>query len=89
MFRDLSHYQTQFDEHDHQYLKDAGHRLTNGARAGPAEVLTIKAHERLQGPACEGGRTVGGKSETEQLLQLSAMRKALRSETESLLQVSI
>lgn len=83
MFRDLWLYQTQFNEHDHQYLKDAGHRLTNGARAGPAEELTIKAHERLVNgkviPVQEATRSVGGKSETEQLLQLSAMRKALRN----------
>ena len=64
-------------------MKDAGRRLTNNAQAGPAETLLVKAHKKFSRGKLvevkEHTRQVGGKSETEQLLELSAMRKALRS----------
>ena len=64
-------------------MKHAGRTLTNGAQAGPAETLLIKAHTKFSRGKMtnvkEHTRVVGGKSETTQLLELSAMRKALRS----------
>ena len=79
---DLSNYQTQFNENDHQYLKDAGRRLTNGAKAGPAEQLAIQSYKKLvkgKEISVQGhSRSTSTMSEVEHLLELSTMRKELR-----------
>ena len=79
---DISVYQTQFSEHGHKSLKDAGRRLANGCKAGPAESVAIGAYTRL---VCDKEQTVmshnrdtNTKSETEQLLELSELRSNLR-----------
>ena len=79
---DLKEYQTQFNEADHQYLKDAGRRLTNGSKPGPAETVAIESYTRLvkgkEQAVKAHSKTTHTKSETEQLMELSVMRKDLR-----------
>jgi hypothetical protein len=79
---DLAEYQTQFNEADHQYLKDAGRRLTNGSKPGPAETVAVDAYKRLvngkEQTVRAHAKTTHTKAEAEQLLELSTMRKDLR-----------
>ena len=66
----------------HQYLKDAGARLTNGQH-GPAEKVKVQQYDRLVGGKIQEVpvhiRTVNTTSTAEQLLTLSVMRKDLRA----------
>ena len=77
----MSIYQTQFNEAMHQYLKDAGRRLTNGCQSGPAEEVVVPGYKRLvngevqQVP--EHTKSMNTISETQQLLGLSIVKKAL------------
>ena len=43
----MSVYQNQFNEMMHQYLKDAGLRLTNSCQFGPAKEVVVPGYERL------------------------------------------
>ena len=79
----MSVYQNQFNEMMHQYLKDAGLRLTNSCQFGPAKEVVVPGYERLVNgevqPVPEYTRKVNTRSEAEQLLQLSTVKKALRA----------
>jgi hypothetical protein len=79
--KDLWRYQTQFNEHMHQDLKDAGHRLSNGHH-GPAEEVCIKSYVRMvkgvEKSVKSHTRVINTKSEVEQLMEISTAKKALR-----------
>ena len=59
----------------------------NGCRAGPAEDLVIKSYKKLikgkEKAVQSHKRTMKTKSETEQLLELSNLRKVLRRQCPS------
>jgi hypothetical protein len=81
-YRDLKQYQTQFNEHMHQYLKDAAARLTNG-QCMPAEEVEVSQYDRLVGGEVQEvpahNRTVKTTSTAQQLMVLSVVKKDLRA----------